>query len=162
MESFPVGSVSLSDMKSMNDKTFSQLIKAANLHSERQEIDAKREKITINVSVPHEKYSFTLKVPVGGTFHTVSAEQTLLRQYLECVCGGLSACSTCHVIVDPKQFPLLPPAEESEMDMLDIAAQVTETSRLGCQIVFTPSLDGLRVEVPREFNNVFGTVTGSM
>jgi ferredoxin len=37
-------------------------------------------------------------------------------------CEGTLACSTCHVIVDDSEFfGKLPPPEEEEMDMLDLA-----------------------------------------
>ena len=69
---------------------------------------------------------------------------------LEGTCEGQMACSTCHVIVAPEWFDRLPPAVEDEEDMLDLAAQVTRTSRLSCQIVLTPELDGLEVRIPGE------------
>ena len=69
---------------------------------------------------------------------------------LEGTCEGQMACSTCHVIVAPEWFERLPPAVDDEEDMLDLAAQVTRTSRLSCQIVLTPELDGLEVRIPVE------------
>jgi ferredoxin len=69
---------------------------------------------------------------------------------LEGTCEGQMACSTCHVIVAPEWFDRLPPAADDEEDMLDLAAQVTRTSRLSCQIVLTPDLDGLEVRIPGE------------
>ena len=69
---------------------------------------------------------------------------------LEGTCEGQMACSTCHVIVAPEWFDRLPAAVEDEEDMLDLAAQVTRTSRLSCQIVLTPELDGLEVRIPGE------------
>jgi ferredoxin len=69
---------------------------------------------------------------------------------LEGTCESQMACSTCHVIVSPEWFDRLPPAVEDEEDMLDLAAQVTRTSRLSCQIVLTPELDGLEVRIPAE------------
>ena len=69
---------------------------------------------------------------------------------LEGTCEGQMACSTCHVIVAPEWFDRLPPAVDDEEDMLDLAAQVTRTSRLSCQIVLTPQLDGLEVRIPGE------------
>lgn len=116
--------------------------------------------ISVNVSVPREKYRFSLKAPVGGTFYTVAQEDEQMRQCMEFACGGNAACSTCHVVVDPAHFALLPQADEAELDMLDLAAGVTETSRLGCQIRFTPSMEGLSVVVPAEVNNLFGNWGG--
>ena len=69
---------------------------------------------------------------------------------LEGTCEAQMACSTCHVIVAPEWFDRLPPAVDDEEDMLDLAAQVTRTSRLSCQIVLTPELDGLEVRIPGE------------
>ncbi|MFC0203051.1 2Fe-2S iron-sulfur cluster-binding protein [Novosphingobium soli] len=67
---------------------------------------------------------------------------------LEGTCEGQMACSTCHVIVSPDWFGKLPPASEEEEDMLDLAAGVTRTSRLSCQIQLTEALDGLAVRIP--------------
>lgn len=47
-------------------------------------------------------------------------------------CGGVCACSTCHVYVD-KGTELLSEAEEDEEDILDKAFDVRMESRLGCQ-----------------------------
>ena len=47
-------------------------------------------------------------------------------------CGGVCACSTCHVHV-LKGKELLSEAEEEEEDILDKAFDVRATSRLGCQ-----------------------------
>ncbi len=47
-------------------------------------------------------------------------------------CGGVCACSTCHVYVE-KGAELLSEAEEKEEDILDKAFDVRMSSRLGCQ-----------------------------
>ena len=77
-------------------------------------------------------------------------------QPLEGTCEGQMACSTCHVIVDPEDFPKLPTASEEEEDMLDLAAHVTRTSRLACQIVLTDTLESLTVRMPSGFHNMQG------
>lgn len=69
---------------------------------------------------------------------------------LEGTCEGQMACSTCHVIVAPDWFDKLPRASEDEEDMLDLAAGVTRTSRLSCQITLTEALDGIEVRIPGE------------
>ena len=38
--------------------------------------------------------------------------------------------------------------------MLDLAHEPRDNSRLGCQLVFTPDLDGLELEVPDGANNL--------
>jgi 2Fe-2S ferredoxin len=37
---------------------------------------------------------------------------------------------------------------------LDLAFGLTHTSRLGCQIIMTPELDGLRVRLPAATRNI--------
>jgi 2Fe-2S ferredoxin len=73
---------------------------------------------------------------------------------IEGACEGSLACSTCHVIVDAAWYPKLSKATEDEEDMLDLAFGLTQTSRLGCQIVMTPALDGLRVKLPASTRNM--------
>ncbi|GGC22189.1 ferredoxin [Novosphingobium marinum] len=67
---------------------------------------------------------------------------------LEGTCEGQMACSTCHVILDQAWFARLPEAREEEEDMLDLAAGVTGTSRLSCQIELTTEMDGMEVRIP--------------
>ncbi len=106
--------------------------------------------------------------------HIVSADGTLVRtieaaagerllevaqndgQPLEGTCEGQMACSTCHVIVDAKDFDRLPPALEEEEDMIDLAAGATRTSRLACQIILTDAMDGLSVRLPGKSRNMQG------
>jgi len=75
---------------------------------------------------------------------------------IEGACEGSLACSTCHVIVDQAFYDQLPEASEDEEDMLDLAFGLTHTSRLGCQIMMNPSLDGLRVSLPSATRNMQG------
>jgi 2Fe-2S ferredoxin len=63
-------------------------------------------------------------------------------------CGGVCACSTCHVYVE-EGAELLSSAEEDEEDILDKAFDVRMNSRLGCQAKI--SSDGLvRVRISKE------------
>ena len=64
------------------------------------------------------------------------------------------ACSTCHVIVARADFDRLPPASEEEDDLLDLAAHVTRTSRLACQIMLSDDLDTLTVRMPGTAHNL--------
>ncbi len=73
---------------------------------------------------------------------------------IEGACEGSLACSTCHVIVDPAWLTRLESPTEDEEDMLDLAFGLTETSRLGCQIVITDALDGLIVKLPAGSRNL--------
>ena len=73
---------------------------------------------------------------------------------LEGACEGSLACSTCHVIIDENWFNKLDSPSEDEEDMLDLAFGLTETSRLGCQIIMDKNLDGLRVKIPSVTRNM--------
>ncbi|HMC92385.1 MAG TPA: 2Fe-2S iron-sulfur cluster-binding protein [Allosphingosinicella sp.] len=77
-------------------------------------------------------------------------------QPLEGTCEGQMACSTCHVIVAPEDFPNLPRASEEEEDLLDLALHVTRTSRLACQILLTEALETLTVRMPGGARNMQG------
>jgi len=73
---------------------------------------------------------------------------------IEGACEGSLACSTCHVIVESDWYELLKEASEDEEDMLDLAFGLTQTSRLGCQIIMTEELDGLTVKLPQATRNL--------
>jgi 2Fe-2S ferredoxin len=69
---------------------------------------------------------------------------------MEGTCGGGMACSTCHVILRPKDKDRFPAPSEEEGEMLELALGVTPTSRLGCQLVLGDSTDGLVLGLPAE------------
>jgi 2Fe-2S ferredoxin len=75
---------------------------------------------------------------------------------IEGACEGSLACSTCHVVVDSAWFTQLAEPTEDEEDMLDLAFDLQETSRLGCQIIMTDALDGLTVKLPAGSRNAGG------
>uniref|UniRef100_A0A1A9WLI2 2Fe-2S ferredoxin-type domain-containing protein n=1 Tax=Glossina brevipalpis TaxID=37001 RepID=A0A1A9WLI2_9MUSC len=69
-------------------------------------------------------------------------------------CEGTLTCSTCHLIFKEADYNKLPhkPSDE-EMDMLDLAYDLTDTSRLGCQIQLSKDMDGVEVHVPATIND---------
>ena len=62
-------------------------------------------------------------------------------------CGGAMACATCHVCVleGPEHVKSQGDMEEEMLEMVD--CERTATSRLSCQIVAEPGLDGLVLRV---------------
>jgi 2Fe-2S ferredoxin len=60
------------------------------------------------------------------------------------------------VIVDGAWFAKLAKPTEDEEDMLDLAFDLQETSRLGCQLIMTDALDGLVVRLPAGSRNAGG------
>lgn len=73
---------------------------------------------------------------------------------LEGACEGSLACATCHVVLEDKIYNMLEEPEEAEEDMLDLAFGLTHTSRLGCQIILTKQLDGMRIKLPSATRNI--------
>jgi len=69
-------------------------------------------------------------------------------------CEGTLACSTCHLIFNQKDFDNIEDvATDEELDMLDLAFGLTDTSRLGCQVCMTKELDKMVVRVPEGVND---------
>ena len=63
-------------------------------------------------------------------------------------CGGGMACATCHVYVKEEWLDKLPKKEDGEEDMLDMAFEPQQNSRLSCQLTVSDDLDGLVVNIP--------------
>lgn len=70
---------------------------------------------------------------------------------IEGTCGGGLACATCHAYIHPDYKQKTLPDEEiseDEEDMLDLAFDVRDSSRLCCQIIVDEDLDGLTLGLP--------------
>jgi 2Fe-2S ferredoxin len=94
--------------------------------------------------------SWEADVPVGST--VLEASKTVGAPEGD-ACGGVCACSTCHVYVT-KGRELLSEAEEEEEDILDKAFDVRSSSRLGCQSKILK--DGeIEAEITRESLDAF-------
>ncbi len=96
-------------------------------------------------TVKYVKEGKEIEVPVGASILQASQEGGLPEGY---ACGGVCACSTCHVYVK-KGAELLSEIQDDENDILDKAFDVRSTSRLGCQARIEK--DGVvEVEITRE------------
>ncbi|MBM3984313.1 MAG: 2Fe-2S iron-sulfur cluster binding domain-containing protein [Planctomycetes bacterium] len=65
---------------------------------------------------------------------------------LDHACGGVAACSTCHVVLEAGA-DTCSAMHEAEEDMLDLAPGLTATSRLGCQCI-PNGRQPVRVRIP--------------
>jgi ferredoxin, 2Fe-2S len=63
----------------------------------------------------------------------------------ECACA--CACATCHVHIAPEWAARLPQPTDEEVERLDEAFDVNDLSRLSCQILVTPAINGLRLKL---------------
>jgi ferredoxin, 2Fe-2S len=88
------------------------------------------------------------KIPYAGHGRPGSLLDTALGHHIEIdhACGGVCACSTCHVIVRDGLDTCSEPGDEEE-DQLDEAYGLTANSRLACQCIPNGKKD-LVVEVP--------------
>lgn len=71
----------------------------------------------------------TFRLAVGQSILEAAMEQELA---LDHACGGVCACSTCHVRIKRGRECFGEPSED-ELDQLDTARAVGLDSRLGCQ-----------------------------
>ena len=123
----------------------------------------KRTFVTAKPLFKREEVSVTF-VMQDGTKHTAKGKEgdnlldIIVDQEVDIdgfgACEGTLACSTCHLIFKQQDFDRIPDeATDEELDMLDLAYGLTDTSRLGCQVCMTKELSGLEVEVPEGIND---------
>ncbi len=91
----------------------------------------------------------TIEVPSGTTLLEAAKEAHAQVGY---ACGGVCACSTCHIYVK-KGLRSLSPMEEREEDILDKAFDVRSDSRLSCQCMI--SQEDIEVEITKESRQAY-------
>lgn len=104
--------------------------------------------------------SFELTDPAGHTHSLATAPgKSLMRAAfdasvpgIEADCGGCLTCATCHVYLDDATFAKLEadgqgPGEEEQSMLAFASAELKPTSRLSCQVVLSPMLNGGRATV---------------
>ncbi len=88
--------------------------------------------------------------PIGLSVMEIAVKNNMDK--IEGACGGSLACATCHVYVHPDWWDKVMPdggeISDEENDMLDLAFHLTKRSRLSCQIIMRPELDGLKLALP--------------
>ena len=90
-------------------------------------------------------------VDLEGAAHSVASTARLIA--VLCAAGACDhslACSTCHVVLEQEVFSELDAVDDEEMDMLDLAFGLEDTSRLGCQVKVSKLLEGTKVTLPTE------------
>ena len=92
--------------------------------------------------------SITIDVENGLTVMEAAIQNEIPG--IDADCGGSMACATCHVYVNENWFDKIPKAEDSEVDMIDMAFEPKKNSRLSCQIIVDNELDGLVVTTPEK------------
>ena len=96
--------------------------------------------------ITHKDEKHTVEVQNGLTVMEGAVQNDIPG--IDADCGGGMACATCHVYVKDGWFDKIPPKEDGEEDMLDMAFEPKKNSRLSCQIIISDELDGLIVNIP--------------
>mmetsp|Transcript_15612 Transcript_15612/g.24680 ORF Transcript_15612/g.24680 Transcript_15612/m.24680 type:complete len:157 (+) Transcript_15612:1556-2026(+) len=99
------------------------------------------------------KVKVTSHVPLGISILDAAHRYNI---DLEGSCESSLACSTCHVILEEHVYDtLLPQASDEEYDLLDVAFGLTETSRLGCQVILTRDMHNMLITLPVATRNFY-------
>jgi len=88
-----------------------------------------------------------IRADIGDTV-LQAIQRALGKDALEGACEGSLACTSCHVTLQQGEFDQFPPASQEELDMLDLAHGLKPTSRLGCQLVLQPGMEGFKFGIP--------------
>ena len=96
--------------------------------------------------ITHDNQTHTIDVQNGLTVMEGAVQNDIPG--IDADCGGACACATCHVYVNEEWLDKLPTKEDGEEDMLDMAFEPKQNSRLSCQLTISDELDGLVVNIP--------------
>lgn len=110
-------------------------------------VQEKQETVEINF-IDRDGDLMKVKAKVGDTLLDVAKDNDV---DLEGACEGTLSCSTCHLLFKPEEMASLnldEPSDE-ELDMLDLAYGLEDTSRLGCQILVTKDFQGITLTIPK-------------
>ena len=94
----------------------------------------------------HDNQTHTIDVQNGLTVMEGAVQNDIPG--IDADCGGGMACANCHVYVNEEWLDKLPTKEDGEEDMLDMAFEPKQNSRLSCQLTVSNELDGLVVNIP--------------
>jgi 2Fe-2S ferredoxin len=86
----------------------------------------------------------------GNTSFTLMENLRDLDYGVAAVCGGMCACATCHIYVDPQWLGRLPAPQSDELDLVRDLSTFRDNSRLSCQIKFTDALAGLKIRIAED------------
>ncbi|SEG60688.1 ferredoxin, 2Fe-2S [Bryocella elongata] len=105
------------------------------------EVDLSKPPAENMVRVTFQPEGKTVEFPFGSLPYDGHGEPMSLLDvaenygiFLDHACGGVCACTTCHLFVK-EGGSSLSEAEEKELDRLDLAPGLQLNSRLGCQAV---------------------------
>jgi 2Fe-2S ferredoxin len=94
-------------------------------------------------------------VDAGGTVHRLEALEgwrlmEIIRDWghpIQSECGGSCVCGKCLVHIDEAYFARLPQPHADELARLDESPKARANSRLACQVLMTPDVNGVRLRL---------------
>ena len=151
------GTISVSTLDKFGPEGIQALAKSVeNLRPKTKGTRASRE---VTISIPHHRTEFQVKFRQGQSLMQLAQDHDVLAEYIVGSCGGTMACCCCHVYLDPASYAALggSPSQE-EQDMLDLAHEQRDTSRLSCQVHLNEALlrvENIVVTIPDGVNNLW-------
>jgi 2Fe-2S ferredoxin len=108
------------------------------------------EKLNVNITIiDRNDVAQTYEAPTDMNMNLMEFCKAI-DLHIKGECGGMAMCATCQVYIESDTQ--LPERSDSELDMLDQAFFVKDSSRLGCQIHLNPGLEGLIVRIAPEID----------
>lgn len=121
-------------------------IDSTQINSAKQFLSSQKKTVTL-FFIDRDGDKLEAKAKVGTNLLDVALDNNI---DLEGACEGTLSCSTCHLIFEESNYDQLKEPSDEEEDMLDLAFGLTDTSRLGCQIIVEENMEGWVMKVPAE------------
>jgi ferredoxin, 2Fe-2S len=151
------GTISVSTLEQFGPEGIQALAKS--IENVRPKTEGTRASRKVTISIPHHRTEFQVKFRQGQSLMQLAQDHDVLAEYIEGSCGGTMACCSCHVYLDPASYAALGGApSQEELDMLDLAHEQRDTSRLACQVYLNDELlrvENMVVTIPDGVNNVW-------
>lgn len=96
--------------------------------------------------IEHDESKYEVDVSVGRSLMEGATAAGIDGIVAEC--GGSCACATCHCYIDKAWVEKAGAPESIEVDMLEMAVDPRDNSRLSCQVKVTDDMDGMVVRIP--------------
>lgn len=96
--------------------------------------------------IEHDGTAHDVEAPEGWTLMEAAVKNGVPG--IDGDCGGVCACATCHVFIEPDWLAHLARRDAGESEMLEMSSELKPSSRLACQITLSASLDGLTARMP--------------
>lgn len=99
------------------------------------------------IKVNFEEKGLESKIVKGEEDHSLLEVMILNDIHLNHNCGGVCACTTCHLYID-KGEDFLEEISDKEEDYIDRAISPRLESRLGCQCILLDGKGELEITIP--------------